>query len=211
MTAAPQSAPASALRARLGANLAQLTATLVDDASLKPAAVAIAVLEEANGEPAFVLTRRSGKLRRHARQWALPGGRLDPGETPIEAALREMDEEIGLRLPPTALIGRLDDYPTRSGYNISPFVFWAGRTPEFTLNPDEVHALYCIPLEELNRPESPDLIRIPESDRPVIRMAIMQDMVHAPTAALLFQFREVAMHGRMTRVAHYEQPVFAWR
>ncbi|MEQ9121181.1 MAG: coenzyme A pyrophosphatase, partial [Alphaproteobacteria bacterium] len=78
-------------------------------------------------------------------------------------------------------------------------------------NPDEVHALYRIPLEELNRPESPNLISIPESDRPVIRMAIMEDLVHAPTAALLYQFREVAMHGRPTRVIHYEQPVFAWR
>ena len=76
-------------------------------------------------------------------------------------------------------------------------------------NPDEVHALYRIPLEELNRPESPNLISIPESDRPVIRMAIMEDMVHAPTAALLYQFREVALRGNATRVAHFDQPHFA--
>ena len=199
------------VRARLAANLARLDPVRVEDPALKAAAVAIAVLEDAEGAPAFILTRRSGRLRRHARQWALPGGRLDPGETEMEAALREMEEEIGLTLAPAALIGRLDDYPTRSGYNITPFVFWAGRTPALQPNPDEVHALYRIPLEELDRPESPDLISIPESDRPVIRMAIMEDMVHAPTAALLYQFREVAMHGRMTRVVHFEQPVFAWR
>lgn len=199
------------LRQTLSQNLTALDLDIIDEASLTPAAVAIAVTEDETGAPAFILTRRSGRLRRHARQWALPGGRQDPGETLLEAALREMDEEVGLALAPDTLLGRLDDYPTRSGYCISPFVFWAGPAPNLTPNPDEVHALYRIPLEELNRPESPDMISIPESERPVIRMAIMDDMVHAPTAAILYQFREVAMHGRMVRVDHYEQPVFAWR
>jgi 8-oxo-dGTP pyrophosphatase MutT (NUDIX family) len=198
------------LREKLANNLTGLDLDIVQEGALTPAAVAIAVTEDETGAPAFILTRRSGRLRRHARQWALPGGRQDPGETLLEAALREMDEEVGLLLEPNALLGRLDDYPTRSGYCISPFVFWAGPAPNLTPNPDEVHALYRIPLEELNRPESPDMISIPESDRPVIRMAIMDDMVHAPTAAILYQFREVAMHGRMVRVDHYEQPVFAW-
>ena len=198
------------LREKLASNLTGLDLDVVQEDALTPAAVAIAVTEDETGAPAFILTRRSGRLRRHARQWALPGGRQDPGETLLEAALREMDEEVGLLLGPDTLLGRLDDYPTRSGYCISPFVFWAGPAPNLTPNPDEVHALYRIPLEELNRPESPDMISIPESDRPVIRMAIMDDMVHAPTAAILYQFREVAMHGRMVRVDHYEQPVFAW-
>ena len=198
------------LREKLASNLTGLDLDTVQEDALTPAAVAIAVTEDETGAPAFILTRRSGRLRRHARQWALPGGRQDPGETLLEAALREMDEEVGLMLGPDTLLGRLDDYPTRSGYCISPFVFWAGPAPNLTPNPDEVHALYRIPLEELNRPESPDMISIPESDQPVIRMAIMDDMVHAPTAAILYQFREVAMHGRMVRVDHYEQPVFAW-
>ncbi|MBT6313172.1 MAG: CoA pyrophosphatase [Alphaproteobacteria bacterium] len=198
------------LREKLASNLTGLDLDIVQEDALTPAAVAIAVTEDETGAPAFILTRRSGRLRRHARQWALPGGRQDPGETLLEAALREMDEEVGLMLGPDTLLGRLDDYPTRSGYCISPFVFWAGPAPNLTPNPDEVHALYRIPLEELNRPESPDMISIPESDQPVIRMAIMDDMVHAPTAAILYQFREVAMHGRMVRVDHYEQPVFAW-
>lgn len=209
--ASPMSNPSSDVRAALSRNVERLDVALNQDPALKPAAVSIAVLEEADGAPAFILTRRAGGLRRHARQWALPGGRLDPGETLMQAALREMEEEVGLRLDPSALIGRLDDYPTRSGYNISPFVFWAGRTPDLEANPAEVHAIYRIPLAELDSPQSPNLISIPESDRPVIRMAIAGDMVHAPTAALLYQFREVAMHGRMVRVDHYEQPVFAWR
>lgn len=200
----------TALRQKLANNIARLELQTVNNPKLKPAAVAIAITEDDAGAPAFILTRRSGTLRRHSRQWALPGGRLDPGESVVEAALREMEEEIGLYLSPHDLVGRLDDYPTRSGYNISPLVFWAGPGKTLKPNPSEVHALYLVPLEELNRPESPDLIRIPESDRPVIRMAIMNDMVHAPTAALLYQFREVAMHGRMLRVDHFEQPVFAW-
>lgn len=200
----------AALRQSMAQNLSGLETETLTDHGLTPAAVAFAVTVDEAGAPAFILTRRSGRLRRHARQWALPGGRQDPGETLLQAALREMDEEIGLSLPPDTLIGRLDDYPTRSGYCISPFVFWAGPAPNLTPNPDEVHSLYRIPLAELDRPESPDMISIPESDRPVLRMAIMDDMVHAPTAAILYQFREVAMHGRMTRVDHYEQPVFAW-
>lgn len=198
------------LRKTLAGNLMGLDLDIVQENALTPAAVAIAVTEDERGAPAFILTRRSGHLRSHAHQWALPGGRQDPGETLLEAALREMDEEVGLSLGPNSLLGRLDDYPTRSGYCISPFVFWAGPAPNLAPNPDEVHALYRIPLGELDRPESPDMISIPESDRPVIRMAIMDDMVHAPTAAILYQFREVAMHGRMVRVDHYEQPVFAW-
>jgi len=199
------------LRQKLASNISRLEIQKVSNTALKAAAVSIAITEDGSGAPAFILTRRSGSLRRHAHQWALPGGRLDPGETIIEAGLREMEEEIGLSLSPKDLVGRLDDYPTRSGYNISPLVFWAGPTKNLTPNPSEVHALYRIPLKELDRPGSPDLIRIPESDRPVIRMAIMNDMVHAPTAALLYQFREVAMHGRLIRVDHFDQPVFAWR
>ena len=199
------------LRQKLASNISRLEIQKVSNTALKAAAVSIAITEDESGAPAFILTRRSGSLRRHAHQWALPGGRLDPGETIIEAGLREMEEEIGLSLSPKDLVGRLDDYPTRSGYNISPLVFWAGPAKNLTPNPSEVHALYRIPLKELDRPGSPDLIRIPESDRPVIRMAIMNDMVHAPTAALLYQFREVAMHGRLIRVDHFDQPVFAWR
>jgi len=199
------------LRQKLASNISRLEIQKVSNRALKAAAVSIAITEDESGAPAFILTRRSGSLRRHAHQWALPGGRLDPGETIIEAGLREMEEEIGLSLSPKDLVGRLDDYPTRSGYNISPLVFWAGPTKNLTPNPSEVHALYRIPLKELDRPESPDLIHISESDRPVIRMAIMNDMVHAPTAALLYQFREVAMHGRLIRVDHFDQPVFAWR
>ena len=92
---------------------------------LRAAAVAI-VIAAYRGSPAVLLTRRSGKLRAHSGQWALPGGRLDAGESAEDAALRELQEEINLSLPRNAIIGRLDDYIIRSGYRITPVVLWSG-------------------------------------------------------------------------------------
>lgn len=163
------------------------------------------------GGAAVLLTRRSAKLRAHAGQWALPGGRIGPRETPLEAALRELHEELGLELDPSDLLGRLDDYVTRSGYVITPFVFWGGADPVLDPNPDEVARVYRIGLHELCRADSPRFIRIPESERPVIQLPIGTDLIHAPTAAVLYQFRAVAFEGKTERVDHLEQPVFAWR
>ncbi len=177
----------------------------------KHAAVALALIRGEAGEPSFVLTRRAAKLRRHAGQWALPGGRLDAGETPERAALREMHEEIGLALEESAVLGRLDDYPTRSGFVITPIVVWSGEHAALQPDPKEVAAVYRVPVAELSRPGIPHLRRIPESERPVISIPLLDTHIHAPTAAILFQLREVALHGRDTRVDHYEQPVFAWK
>jgi mutator protein MutT len=175
------------------------------------AAVALALLRDDAGAACFVLTRRAARLRRHAGQWALPGGRLDPGETPEDAALRELREEVDLRLAGDAVLGRLDDYATRSGFVITPVVVWSGEHAELRPDPQEVAAIYRVPIAELSLPGVPRLRRIPESDRPVISIPLVGTQIHAPTAAILFQLREVAIHGRNTRVGHYEQPVFAWR
>ncbi len=163
------------------------------------------------GGAAFLLCRRPSRMNRHAGQWALPGGRLDPGETPIEAALREVDEEIGLTLDESAVVGWLDDYPTRSGYVITPVVLWGGADPDLRPEPAEVLALYRIGLHAL-RDGEPRQVAIPESDRPVIQLPLGRDLIHAPTGAVLYQFRQVALLGHAgTRVDHLEQPVFAWR
>jgi 8-oxo-dGTP pyrophosphatase MutT (NUDIX family) len=163
------------------------------------------------GGAAFVLCRRSARLNTHASQWALPGGRLDADETPIDAALRETDEEIGVRLDESAVLGLLDDYPTRSGYVITPVVVWGGPSVVLAPHPDEVLAVYRIGLHELSRNDSPRFVSIPESDRPVVQVPLGGDLIHAPTGALLVQFRWVALDGRINeRVADFEQPVFAW-
>lgn len=175
------------------------------------AAVVLALVPHPGGEPAFLLTRRASKLRRHAGQWALPGGRLDEGETIVDAGLRELDEEVGLTLAPDAVLGCLDDYPTRSGFVITPIVAWAGETAELQPDPTEVAELHHVPLAELEAPGVPDLRRIDESEHPVISIPLCGTHIHAPTAALIFQFREVALWGRATRVDHFEQPRFAWR
>jgi 8-oxo-dGTP pyrophosphatase MutT (NUDIX family) len=163
------------------------------------------------GGASFVLCRRSAGLNRHASQWALPGGRLDAGETAVEAALRETDEEIGVRLGADSVVGLLDDYATRSGYVITPVVVWGGLGVEIIPQPDEVLAAYRIGLHQLTRDDSPRFVTIPESDRPVVQVPLGGDLIHAPTGALLVQFRWVGLDGRLNeRVADFEQPVFAW-
>jgi len=180
--------------------------------ALKRAAVAIALVEagEGGGATALLLTMRAAGLRAHRGQWALPGGRCDAGETAIEAALRELREELGLQTGPDDVLGLLDDYPTRSGYLITPVVVWAEGCGAISPNPDEVASVHRIALDDIERADAFDFVAIPESDRRVIRFRHQGRFIHAPTAALIYQFREV-LEGRATRVVELEQPVFAWK
>ncbi|MEN9645701.1 MAG: hypothetical protein RL238_2370 [Actinomycetota bacterium] len=164
------------------------------------------------GGAAFLLCRRAATLNGHGGQWALPGGRVDAGETAEQTARRELHEELGLDLGDDAVLGRLDDYVTRSGYVITPVVLWADGDVELEPNPAEVAYVYRIGLHELQRPDSPRFVTIPESDRPVVQVPLGKDLIHAPTGAVLVQFRWVALDGRAgERVHEFEQPVFAWK
>ncbi|WXU22942.1 CoA pyrophosphatase [Bradyrhizobium sp. A5] len=179
--------------------------------ALKRAAVVLALTESNDGDDtAFLLTKRASHLRAHRGQWALPGGRCDAGETPVEAALREFDEELGLKLTTDAVLGLLDDYPTRSGYLITPVVVWAADSVAIKPNPDEVASVHRIALATIEHDDAFDFTDIPESARRVIRFHHQMSLIHAPTAALIYQFREV-LAGRHTRVTELEQPVFAWK
>jgi mutator protein MutT len=189
------------------------------------AAVALAVSEAGHGAdlpplprhaqwsdaPALLLTKRAADLRSHAGQWALPGGRIDAGETPEQAALRELAEEVGLVLDAAAVLGRLDDYATRSGYLITPVVVWAGAARDVVPNAAEVASIHRIPADELLRPDAPILNQVSGAAHPVLRMPVGDRWIAAPTAAFLYQFRELCLLGRPTRAAHFDQPVFAWR
>lgn len=166
---------------------------------------------DVSGGAAFLLCRRASRLSSHAAQWALPGGRLDPGETAIDAALRELDEEVGVRLPETSVLGLLDDYPTRSGYVITPVVIWGGGRLDPNPSPDEVVAVYRVGLHQLLREDSPRFVTIAESPRPVVQIPLGNDLIHAPTGAVLLQLRWLGLEGRHDAVDGLEQPVFAWR
>ena len=200
-----------ALRARLVENISRSEHAPLDAHGLKRAAVCVIVADDGRGEAALVLTRRAEQLSTHSGQFALPGGRLDRGESALEAARREAREEINLALAADDFLGRLDDYPTRSGYLITPLVAWCTRTTRLVPNPAEVAQIYRVPLADLGRPGSPQFVSIPESEQPVIRYPLLGTLIHAPTAAVMYQFMEVALLGRATRVAHLEQPVWAWR
>ena len=129
----------------------------------------------------------------------------------MRAALRELAEELGATLGDDDVLGILDDYGTRSGFIITPVVLWGARIAALAPDPAEVAAVYRVPLADLDRPDAPRLVVIPESDRPVVQLPILGTLVHAPTAAVLYQLREVVLHGRPTRVDHLGEPVWAWR
>lgn len=166
---------------------------------------------DVSGGAAFLLCRRASRLSSHAAQWALPGGRLDPGEDAVDAALRELDEEVGVTLPHSTVLGLLDDYPTRSGYVITPVVIWGGGRLDLRPAPEEVVAVYRVGLHQLQRDDSPRFITIPESPRPVVQIPLGNDLIHAPTGAVLLQLRWLGLEGRHDPVDELEQPVFAWK
>ncbi len=203
--------PNEALRATIATNLAGHERSVERDLTLRHAAVAMTVVADERGEASFIITRRVSSLRNHGGQWALPGGRIDEGEDPIGAALRELDEEVALRCDRESVLGLLDDYPTRSGFCITPVVVWASTDVQLTPNPKEVAEVHRVPIAGLDAPGIPKLFDLGVSDRPVLSVRILGQDIFAPTAAVIFQFREVAIHGRDTRVRHYDQPPFAWK
>lgn len=162
-------------------------------------------------EAALILTRRSERLKKHAGQWALPGGSVDTGESAEETAIRELREEIGIQIEGSEVLGMLDDFTTRSGFTITPVVLWGPQDPEFILNHREVSSVHTIPLREFQRQDAPILHTIPESESPVLLMPVGEGWIATPTGAILYQFREVALNGLETRVSHFEQPYFAWK
>ena len=200
-------------RERVSEHLDRFDRRAIAPDALTRAAVAIALVGDSVGEASFILTRRPPNLRRHAGQWALPGGRCDDGESPIDAARRELEEEVGVSLDHESAVGRLDDFKTRSGFLITPVVFFGPSEPELRPDPTEVHAAYVVPLKVLEAPDVPTIRESATSAQPLISITVesLGTTIWAPTAALLFQTREVVVHGRSTRVAHFEQPRFAWK
>ncbi|GAC1601697.1 MAG: CoA pyrophosphatase [Ramlibacter sp.] len=213
----------AALRRHVERSLREFEVWPASSSGLRAAAVALAIAQEGTGaqlpgipaptgwsrRAALIVTRRAAGLGNHAGQWALPGGRIDPGESAEQAALRELEEEVGLRLPSDAVLGRLDDFVSRSGFAITPIVVWAGAARSLRASAGEVASIHRIPVTELLRPDAPMLETLADRQHPVLRMPVGERAIAAPTAAVLYQFREVCILGRPTRVSHYEQPLFA--
>jgi 8-oxo-dGTP pyrophosphatase MutT (NUDIX family) len=179
---------------------------------LTRAAVGIVLVEmpDGSGEAGFLLTLRAASLRAHGGQFALPGGRIDTDETAVDAVIRESAEELGLVLAPDDVLAVLDDYPTRSGYAITPLVLRAGPDQTIVPNPDEVSEVHYVALRDITGDGAAEFVTIAESDRPVVRLRINGTHLHSPTAAMLFQFTEL-LAGRTTRVTDFDDPLFAWR
>ncbi|HEY1822949.1 MAG TPA: CoA pyrophosphatase [Trebonia sp.] len=195
-------------RDTVAGRVADFPRVATDRPDLKQAAV-VACVTVRGGLPCLLITRRAAQLRAHAGQWALPGGRREAGETAVNGALRELAEEVGLELGPGAVLGLLDDYVTRSGYLITPVVCWAGEVGRLSGSQAEVASVHQVPLADFD--VEPRLTTIPESSAPVIQLPLLGGYLHAPTAAIVHQFCRIACRGEVHRVAHYEQPVFAWR
>jgi len=203
----------ASLREGIAGNLAGLERRALELPSLRHAAVALVLVGAGDGSPAaLLLTRRTSRLARHSGQYALPGGRLDQGEDAPGAALRELREELGLTLERDEVLGALDDLPTRSGFRITPVVVWEGRGRALRPSASEVDCVYRIPLAELDE-SVPRFDHLPGCEHPVLSLPLptLGHDLYAPTAAVVYQFRELALRGRPTRVSQYEAPLFAWR
>jgi len=176
----------------------------------RAASVVLVVLGDGAGGSAIPLTMRPGTMRAHPAQFALPGGSVDAGETGVEAAVRELEEELGIRVAAEDVLGRMDDYVTRSGFVITPFVAWTDMDFDSVCpNPDEVEEVFAVSTDELSA--VPRFIEIPESSKPVIQWPFREHLIHAPTGAIMHQFSQLALYGEHTRVDGFDQPVFAWK
>jgi 8-oxo-dGTP pyrophosphatase MutT (NUDIX family) len=130
---------------------------------LKPAAVLIPIIASREGA-CVLLTRRADSLTKHTGQVAFPGGRLDPGETAVDAALREAKEEVDLDPAAVTVLGLSDAYETGTGYLVTPVIGWIDALPPLTASPDEVAEIFQAPWDFLMDPvnHSRDHLEAPE-------------------------------------------------
>lgn len=177
-------------------NTTEVPLIALPGASRRPAAVLCAVFDE-DGQAQVVLTRRSSRLRSHTHQVSFPGGRLDPGEEPEHAALREAQEEVGLDPEQVELIGRLTKMRTVvNPAPITPYVGVLAGRPELRPNPAEVERAFTVPLIELAEPEvfREEIWRFPDGqDRSMYFFELIGDTVWGATARMLYELIELVL------------------
>jgi 8-oxo-dGTP pyrophosphatase MutT (NUDIX family) len=196
----------AALRARLDTNL-RLTEQIVGPVpdptrDVREAAVAIVLLPTDSGHTELPVIVRNTALRNHAGQFGLPGGRIEPGESPESAARRELHEELGVRIPASGVVGRLAAADTTSGYRIHPIVLFSDEPVTLHPDPGEVAEVHRITLDEVDRAV--------EHDAAMDALAVLGTVIYAPTGEILRRFRELGLHGRQPGPG-WPEPRFTWR
>jgi 8-oxo-dGTP pyrophosphatase MutT (NUDIX family) len=151
-----------------------------------PAAVLVAVTDRPS--PGVILTQRTDSLRRHAGQIAFPGGRIDPGDADAAAAaLREAREEIGLAPQAVELVGMADRYRTITGFEVQPVVGVIAPDLEFIRQPEEVAAVFEVPLDFVLDPANhvETSVEWQGRDRHYYEIAWQEHRIWGATAAML--------------------------
>jgi 8-oxo-dGTP pyrophosphatase MutT (NUDIX family) len=163
---------------------------LLEDAMAPPddlhaAAVLIAVTDRA--EPGVLLTHRPETMRKHAGQAAFPGGRLDPGEDAVTAALREAHEELGIHPRDVRVIGTSDPFRTRTGYDVTPVLAVIPPDLPLVANPAEVASWFEPPLAYLLDPANrvPRTVEWEGSDRTYLEIIWQGHRIWGITAAII--------------------------
>jgi len=163
----------------------------------RAAAVLVAVTERIE-QPGMLLLHRPSNMRAHPGQIAFPGGKIDPGETPEEAALREAWEELGLRESDVRVIGASDRYRTHSGYEITPVLAMVPPDIQITPNPTEVAQWFEAPVDFVLHPEN-QIERWVEwqgGTRPYYEIRWQDHNIWGVTAALIVNLaRRLNWHG----------------
>ena len=207
----PASATSKPNRAQAAANLARLDRRAHPPSGQSRAAVAIVISPFEDGY-SYLLTKRAATLRRNAGNYALPGGKADPEDVDaIATAMRETQEELGVTLERDDAIGLLDDFVTLTGHCVTPVAFWTERALTLRPDPVEVAEAWHVPLSELLRADTPRLEVQTEGEPPIKQVNVWDSWVNPPTAAWLYQFREVALNGNMIRVDDWRQPSWTAR
>lgn len=177
-----------------------------DNVEGRQAAVAVVLYPREHSIHYVVIVRAA--RGRNPGQFALPGGKLEPGEEATSAAIREAQEEVGLPSRGVTILGKLDNLVVATGFTITPVVVAAPADWVPSLQSEELCGVYSFPLDTLRRPEVVNWVDI-EDERSILQMRITEDIhIHPPTGAILYQFREVCLLGREASVCEFTQPRF---
>jgi 8-oxo-dGTP pyrophosphatase MutT (NUDIX family) len=170
------------------------------------AAVALTVVAGEGGEAEILVILRAAKLRRHAAQYGLPGGRIEAGEGIAETARRELAEELAIDVAAEDVLGGMPVVASRSGFKIAPVVLWVDHPVEPVPDPVEVQDVYRLPLAEL---AAARVHRLGGG------LPVLGTVIFAPTGEILRAFRDLVLAGAgagtLPDDGVLSEPPFTWR